>query len=319
MDANLAKMRKPLVRRSFAREIRRNWMLFLMILPACLLFLTFQYLPMTGVYFAFTKFNFADGLFGSPFVGLDNFRYLASSGTLGRLIRNTVLYNITFILLGNFFQIVCAVFLSEVPGRLFKRTSQSVMFLPYFISMVLVGAFAYNLLNYSTGVVNTFLVGWLGDDARTNIYNTPKYWPFIITFFNIWKGIGYGMVVYLAAITGIDQELYEAARIDGASVFQQVRHITLPLLTPTIVILLIFAIGGILKGQFDLFYQLVGNNGALHPITDVIDTFVYRSLMVNFDVGMGSAAGVFQSVFGFVLVMIVNFTVRKLYPDYALF
>ncbi|NLG81840.1 MAG: sugar ABC transporter permease [Bacilli bacterium] len=306
-------------KRNFTNELKRNWVMFLMILPACIFFITFNYLPMTGIYFAFTKFNFNDGLFGSPFVGLENFKYLFSSGTMVRLLRNTILYNIAFIGLGNFFQIVCGIILSELPGKIYKRTAQSITLLPHFVSMVLVGAFAFNLLNYNTGVINTLLSNWLGEESRVNFYNSPQYWPFIIIFFNIWKGLGYGTVVYLAAITSIDNELYEAAEIDGANKFQQITRITIPLLIPTIIILLLFAIGGILKGQFDLFYQLVGNNGILQPSTDIIDTFVYRALMVNFDLGMGSAAGLFQSFFGFVLVMSVNFVIRRLYPEYALF
>lgn len=298
------------------REWRKNKLLFLMILPAILWFFIFSYLPMTGVYLAFTKFNFVDGLFRSPFVGFKNFEFLFFSGTMGRLIANTVLYNIAFIFVGNAFQLSSAIILSEIPGRLFRKTSQSLMFLPYFISYVLVGAFAYNLLNYN-GVINS-LIQALGGE-RISFYTTPGIWKYIIVAFNTWKGLGYGMIVYLAAITGIDPEYFEAAKIFGASILQQIRYITLPLLKPMFMFMLLFSLGGIMKGQFDLFFNLVGSNGLLYNATDVIDTYVYRALTVNFDMGMGSAAGLFQSAFGLVMVLSVNFIVRKIQPDYALF
>ena len=197
------------------------------------------------------------------------------------------------------------------------KTSQSIIFLPYFISMVLVGLFAYNLFNIDNGFVNTALSA-LGL-SKYNFYNSPQAWPPIIVAVNVWKGLGYGSIVYLSAITTIDSQFYEAARIDGATKWQQIRYVTLPILKPTIALLLMFSLGGILKGQFELFYQLVGTNGLLYSTTDIIDTYVYRSLTVNFDVGMGSAAGVFQSVFGFILIVVVNTIVKHKNEEYALF
>ncbi|QHT62320.1 sugar ABC transporter permease [Paenibacillus lycopersici] len=295
----------------------RNKTLTLMIVPALIFFAVFSYIPMVGIYYAFTKFDFNLGMFKSPFVGMDNFKFLFKSGTLTTLVRNTVLYNLAFILIGNFLQMLCAVLISQVPGKLFRKSAQSMMFLPYFISWVLVGAFAYTLLNSDYGVINGILKQ-LGMQPY-EFYMNAAPWKYIIVGFSVWKGLGYGMVVYLAAIMGISDEYYEAAKMDGANIYRQIQHITLPLLMPTFILLILFSFGGILKGQFDLFYQLIGSNGLLYDATDIIDTYVYRSLAVNFDIGMGTAAGLFQSFFGFVLVMTVNFIVKRTREDYALF
>ncbi|MFF2092812.1 ABC transporter permease [Paenibacillus sp. NPDC058174] len=298
------------------KEIMRNKTLFLMIAPTLLFFILFSYIPMVGVYYAFTKFDFDGGLFGSEFVGMQNFAFLYKSGILWNLTKNTVLYNIAFIIVGNVMQIVCAVFLAQLSSKFFKKTAQSIMFLPYFLSWVLVGAFVFNLFS-DLGVVNTVLkqIGLQPYD----FYIETAPWKYIIVFFHIWKGIGYGTVIYLAAIMSISDEYYEAAKIDGANIFQQIRSITLPLLMPTFILLILFSLGGILKGQFDLFYQIIGNNGMLYEATDIIDTYVFRSLTINFDIGMGTAAGLYQSFFGFVLIMTVNYIIRKTREEYALF
>jgi putative aldouronate transport system permease protein len=301
----------------FRQELSRNKILFLMVAPALLFFAIFSYLPMVGVYLAFTKFTFDGGILGSPFVGMENFKFLYHSGTLWNLTKNTVLYNLAFIFIGNFLQLVCAIFLSQIGNKLFKKVTQSVMFLPFFISWVLVGAFVFNLFNSDNGVVDT-LLKQMGMQPYDFYLNTAP-WKYIIVFFSVWKGLGYGTVVYLAAIMSISDEYYEAAEIDGANIFQQIRSITIPLLMPTFILLIIFSIGGILKGQFDLFYQIIGNNGILYDATDIIDTYVYRSLAVNFDIGMGTAAGLYQSLFGFVLVITVNYIVKKVREDYAIF
>ncbi|NEN85026.1 ABC transporter permease [Paenibacillus elgii] len=299
------------------KDFRVNRVLWLMILPALLFFAVFSYLPMVGVYYAFTNYRFDGGLFGSPFVGMQNFKFLFESGVLYNLTKNTILYNLAFILFGNALQLLCAVFLSELPGKLFKKTTQSVMFLPFFISFVLVGAFVFNLFNSDTGVVNTVLKQL--DLPPYDFYLNTEPWKYIIVFFHVWKGLGYGTVIYLAAIMSISDEYHEAAKIDGANIFQRIRHITLPLLVPTFILLILLSLGGILKGQFDLFYQIIGNNGMLFDSTDIIDTYVYRSLTVNFDMGMGTAAGLYQSFFGFLLIMVVNYGIKKARSDYALF
>lgn len=298
-------------------ELKKNWILFLMLVPTFLYFLINNYLPMVGVYYAFTNFNFRDGLWASPFVGMRNFEFLFKAD-LWRLTRNTVLYNIVFITLGNVLQIFFAILVSQAAVKWFKKTSQTLMFMPYFVSFVILRVIVYNLFEYQYGVVNSIITALGG--SRIDFYNTPSYWPFLITIFHIWKGIGYGMVVYLATIMGIDSELYDAAKVDGANVFQQIRYITLPQLKPTFIILLLYALGGIMKGQFELFYQMVGNNGVLFNITDIIDTYVYRIAMTQpLNMGLGTAAGLYQSVFGFVLVVAVNWVVKKKNDEYALF
>jgi putative aldouronate transport system permease protein len=291
-----------------------------MTLPAIVFFALLSYIPMVGIYYAFTTYNFKAGLFGSPFVGLKNFDYLFSGGLdsiILRITTNTVLYNLIFILLGNTLQVITAVVLSELSHKLFKRVSQSFMFLPHFVSYVLVAVLAYNLFSYEYGIINNTLK-LFGVEA-VNLYATPNAWWVIIPLVYFWKTLGYGMVIYLAAIMGIDREMYEAADIDGANVFQRIWSITMPNLKPTFIILLLFSLGSILRGQFDLFYQLVGRNGMLFSTTDIIDTYVYRSLMQNFNIGLGTAAGLYQSLFGMITVLTVNFIVKKLNPDYSLF
>jgi len=299
------------------KELKKNWVLFLMLVPTFIYFLINNYLPMVGVYYAFTQFNFRDGLWASPFIGFKNFNYLVTAD-LYRLTRNTVLYNIVFICLGNVLQIIFAIFVSQVTVKWFKKTSQTLMFMPYFVSFVILKVIVYNIFEYNYGVINTVVTSLGGD--RIDFYNTPSYWPFLITFFYIWKNIGYGMVVYLATIMGIDAELYDAAKVDGANVFQQIRFITLPQLKPTFIILLLYALGGIMKGQFELFYQMVGNNGVLYNITDILDTYVYRIAMTQpLSIGLGTAAGLYQSVFGFILIVVTNWVVKRRNSEYALF
>ena len=288
-----------------------------MLTPSIIYFIVFAYIPMCGIWLAFTKFDFRLGFFKSPFVGLSNFTYLFKSGIFARLLKNTILYNLAFLLAGNVMQIICSVFLSELKNRRFVKLSQSLIFLPYFISYVLIGLFSYALFNVDNGVINTILRS--AGLEEYNFYLKPEAWPFIIVAVQVWKGLGYGSVVYLSVISGIDQEIYESARIDGATKWQQITKITLPMIKPTFVLLVMFNLGSILKGQFQLFYQLIGNNGLLYNATDIIDTYVYRALTVNFDIGMGSAAGVFQSVFGCILVLTVNAIVKHYNEELALF
>lgn len=308
---------RSLVKGGFFHEIKKNKILFIMLIPMAVYFILNNYLPMTGIYLAFTKFNFVDGIFGSPFVGLDNFKFLFESGKLAKLTLNTLGYNVMFIVVDHVLQIAFAIMLSRLAGKIFKKISQSIMFLPHFVSFVILNVIVYNIFNYEVGFFNNIL-RVLGSEPF-DAYNSPGAWPFILLALHVWKGIGYGTVVYLAAITGISTEIYEAAEIDGANVFQQIRYITLPLLVPTFIILLLMSLGQIMRGQFDLFYQTVGNVGTLYDATDILDTFVYRSLRIEFDVGMGSAAGLYQSLFGFIVIMLSNAAIRKAQPDYALF
>lgn len=301
----------------FVHELRKNKIMFLMILPAIIYFLVFCYAPMFGTVLAFKRYNYADGILNSPWVGFDNFKFLYRSGTLWRVTRNTVLYNLAFLVLDAVLQVSLAVLLNEIAGKYFKKIAQSIMFLPYFVSAVLLASLVYNIFGYEHGTLNTILSS-LGLE-KFDAYNTPTAWIFILTFFHVWKGLGYGMVVYLAAITGINSEYYEAARVDGASKWKQIRYITLPMLKPTVVILTLFSIGKIMKGQFELFYQVVGSNGVLYKTTDIIDTYVFRMTTQSFDPGMATAAGLYQSVFGLILILTVNKIVKRIQPDYALF
>lgn len=302
------------------RELYKHRTLYLMTVPALVFFLIFSYIPMLGIYYAFIDYDFAKGIFGSPFVGLKNFQYFVSGGwnaPVVYLTRNTLLYNIVFIFLGNMIQCALAIMITIIGGRLFKKFSQSAMLLPYFVSYVIVGTIAYNIFNTNYGVLNSMIHFFGGEDV--NVYMMPWVWPLIITVFYLWKSTGYGMVVYLAAITGFDREIYEAARIDGCNRLKEIRYITLPLLKPTFIMLVLFSLGGIMRGQFDLFYNLVQRNGQLFRLTDVLDTYIYRSMTVNFNLGTSTAAGVFQSVFGFILVVTVNQIIRRKNPENALF
>ncbi len=299
------------------KEFRKNWVLFLMLLPVGVFFLVNSYLPMVGIYFAFVNFNFADGLWASPFVGMKNFEFLFQS-QMGRLIRNTVLYNVVFIVLGNVLQIFFAILVSQMTLKWFKKVGQTLIFMPYFVSFVLLKVMVYSLLEYQYGAINNMIRN--GGGTPIDFYNSPVYWPFLITLFNMWKSVGYGMVVYLATIMGMDGELYEAAKVDGANIFQRIRYIMLPQLKPTFIILLIYSLGGIMRGNFELFYQTVGNNGLLYEVTDILDTYVYRiTIGQPLSIGLGSAAGLFQSVFGFVVVLVTNWAIRRKEADYALF
>lgn len=310
--AVMAGRKKP-----FWKKVKDNRTLLLMCLPAVVFFIVFNYCPLPGVYIAFTNYNFRDGIFGSPFVGLKNFEFLIQSGELWKLTRNTLLYNVVFIVLGNVVQITLAVMLNEVRNKYFKKVSQTIMFLPYFISVVLIGAIAFNILNYDTGALNTLLRETGGDPVK--IYSMAGIWPFIIIFCQMWQQTGYGSFVYFAAICGIDSGMMEAAEVDGATSWQRIRYIILPSLKPTFIILLLFALGGIMKGNFGLFWNLVGNNSQLFQSTDIIETFVYRTMTTQNNFSTSSAVGLYQSIFGFALVMFSNWLVKRIDPDYALF
>ena len=302
---------------SLRKSLRQNRTLILMCIPAIVFFFLFCYLPMPGAYIAFTKFNYNKGIFGSPFVGWKNFAFLFTSGQLTLLLRNTVLYNIAFILLGNFIPLLCAILLNEIQASWFRKVTQSIMFLPYFISTVLVSLLVYNMINYDYGFISNIVRQFGG--AMPKSYSQPGAWPFIIVLVYLWQNVGYGTVIYFAAITNIDTSMIEAAKVDGANGFQRIRYIILPCLKSTLVILLLFAMGNIVKGNFGLFYNLVGGNSLLFGTTDIIETYVYRALMNNFNFSQGSAVGLFQSVVGFVIVLVANGIVKRIEPDYSLF
>lgn len=299
------------------KVIQRHWMLLLMLAPAVIYVLVFSYAPMTGIVLAFKKYQYAGGIYGSPWNGLSNFKALLIAGKLGQVTRNTLLYNIAFIFLGVICEMGSAILINELTNKYFKKGAQSLMFLPYFISWVVAGAIMYNVFNYEKGVFNHIL-NFFGATSF-DLYNTPQTWPFVLVFLKLWKGTGYGSVVYLAAITGIDQEMFEAASIDGASAWQKIKYLTIPSLIPTMMVLVLLAIGNIFRGDFGLFYQTVKSSALLQPMTDVIDTYVFRLLIDTGDIGVSAAAGLYQSILCFITITICNKLVKKVNPDYALY
>ena len=317
-DAPIAARRsKSKGRIGIFRDIRSNWILYLMFVPISIYFIVFAYIPMAGIVMAFQSYTVKGGIFTSPWVGFDNFSYLFQSGKAWIVTRNTIMYNVVFLACYTFFSILAAVVISEIQKKWFKKLSQTLMFLPYFISWVTVSAFVYNFLNYEYGIINRIL-GYFQAEAL-DIYSTAWYWYFILPFLYVWKWVGYGSVLYLAAIVGIDQEIYEAATIDGATRSQKVMKITLPLLKPTMIILLLLGLGRIMRGEFDMFYQLIGNNGLLMDATDIIDTLAFRSLMGTADFGMASSVGFYQSVLTLIIILAANGLVRRYDKDQALF
>ncbi|NLK74915.1 MAG: sugar ABC transporter permease [Clostridiales bacterium] len=301
----------------FLYKVKKYRVFLLMLLPAVVYTLVFSYAPMVGVILAFKKYTYAGGIFNSPWNGLNNFRFFFKSGQALLVTKNTVLYNLIFIAFNTFLQMTVAILLTELKNKRFRKITQSIVFLPYFISWVIVSVIAFNLLSYDYGFINGFIEKLGGE--KINFYITGAIWPLILLLFNAWKNVGYGSVLYLAAIMGIDTSIYEAAEIDGANVFQRIFKITIPLMKPTMIILLLLSIGGIFRGNFDMFYNLVGNNGLLYNYTDVIDTFTFRALMTNKDFGMAAAAGFYQSILCFITILTVNKLVSLYDKDYTLF
>lgn len=287
-----------------------------MLLPTLLYVVIFSYIPMFGITIAFKDYNYNGGILGSPWCGFKNFEYLKISGKLWALTRNTLLYNLAFIVFGIIFEVGFAVMLSEITKKTFKKVTQAFMFLPYFISWVVVSTIMLNIFGQN-GVLSNVLAHFGIEDF--SIYQQIRQWPVIMVAIRIWKQTGYGTVVYLAAIAGLSQEMFEAASIDGASIWQKIRYITIPGLKPTIFIMFLLSVGNIFRGDFGMFYQLVGNNQLLLETSDVIDTFVYRSLITSPNIGMSAAAGFYQSVLCFVTIVSVNWLVKKVDPDYTLF
>ncbi len=304
-------------KKGFLCKAKQYRILLFMLLPAVVYTLIFAYLPMGGIVLAFKDFNYTDGIFFSPWCGFQNFQFFFQSGQALKITVNTLVYNLIFIVVGTVLQVAVAILLSELGGKYYKKIAQSVMFLPYFISWVIVSVIAFNLLSYDYGLINSLLSS-LGM-GKINFYADATFWPVILVFFSSWKGVGYGSVMYLAAIMGIDISMYEAAEIDGVNVFQRIFRITLPCLTPTLVTLFLLALGGVFRGNFDMFYNLIGDNGLLYNVTDVIDTFTFRALITSNDFGMASAAGLYQSVFCFITIVVVNQVVKKCNEGYALF
>jgi len=292
--------------------------LFLLMLPGLIYLIINNYLPMFGMIIAFKDINFAKGILGSDWIGFKNFEYLFKTTDAYIITRNTLLYNGAFIIINTIGALVIAILLNEIRKKMFQRFYQSVVILPHLISMVIVSYLVFAMLSSESGLINKSILPLLGLD-EISWYSSKEYWPYILTIVNIWKGIGFLSVVYLASIVGIDTEYYEAATLDGASKWQQIRTITIPLIMPVITIMTLLAIGRIFYSDFGLFYQVPMDSGVLSETTNVIDTYVYRALMNLGDIGMSSAAGVYQSLVVFVLLILSNYAVRKFNRENALF
>ena len=297
---------------------RHNIPLYLMFLPGAIYLLINNYIPMAGLVIAFKQVNWNKGILKSPWVGFSNFEYLFKTKEAWNITRNTLGYNIIFIILGTVIAIAVAILLNEITSMMLKKTYQTVILLPYLISMVVVSYLVYAMLSSENGFVNLSILRPLGKQ-EISWYTESKYWPAILILIYIWKTFGYNCILYYATLVGIDRGYYEAAVIDGASRWQQIRHITLPELVPTIITLTLMSIGKIFYSDFGLFYQVPMDSGPLYDVTNTIDTYVYRGLIRQNNVGMSSAAGFYQSIIGFVLVLLANYAVRRISKENALF
>ena len=312
-------MKKAEVKKGKKKNVLKEyWPLYLMMLPALLYLLINNYIPMAGMVIAFKKLNFAKGIWASPWAGLKNFKFLFASKDAWIITRNTLLYNVAFILVNMVVGIAIAILITEVRNTKLKKIYQSAILLPFLMSMVILSYIVYALLSAENGLVNNSILPLFHIDP-IQWYQKPIFWPAILIIANCLKGVGYGCLIYIASLIGIDPSLYEAARLDGASIWQEITKITLPSLVPTIITLLLLSIGRIFYSDFGLFYQVPMNSGVLFPTTNVIDTYVYRALIEQGNISMSSAAGVYQSLVGFCVVMLSNWIVRKVDKDQALF
>ena len=298
-------------------NLKKSMPLTLMALPGILLMAVFKYLPMSGIILAFKRFNVREGIFGSRFIGWENFKFLFRSSDAWIITRNTLLYNLAFIALDVIFAVTFAIILNELLHKKRAKLFQSIYIAPYFLSWVAVSFVAYAFLSTDNGLLNHLLSGF--GKEPVSWYVQSKWWPLIIIVFEVWKTVGYSTVMYMGALTGIPNDYYEAALVDGATKWQQIRHITIPCLKTMMLVLVTLAIGRIFFSDFGLFYQLPRNSGPLFSTTNVIDTYIYRALKETGDIGMSAAANLYQSVVGFVMVVAVNFIIRRVDKESALF
>ena len=296
------------------KKIWGYWELYLMMLPGILYLLINNYMPIGGLVLAFKKYNYAKGVLGSPWAGLSNFKYLFSTNDAFLMIRNTLGYNFVFIALGTIFAIVVAIVLNEIRKELPKKLYQIFILIPFLVSMVVVSYIVYAFLSTDAGFINKSLL-----HTNINWYMSPKYWPFILIIVNIWKYFGYNSIIYYATVIGIDSSLNEAAVVDGAKRLQRIWHVTLPGLRPTIITLVLLSVGRVFYSDFGLFYQVPMDSGLLYNVTTTIDVYVYKGLILLNDIGRSAAAGFFQSICGFALILAANFIVSKFDKDNALF
>lgn len=301
---------------SKAKTFKKNFPLLILTLPSMLYLFVFCYIPLYGLVLPFKNYDYSLGFLKSPWAGLDNFKFLLNNESVEIATRNTILYNIAFIILGLVMSVAIALMLYEMRA-VFVKCYQTMLFLPYFISWVVAAYAAKVFLDIDYGLINKILLS-MGKDAVA-WYNKPECWPVILIIAEVWKGMGYNAIIYYASLMGTDKSLFEAAKIDGAGKLKQIWYISLPSIKPMIIIMTILKIGKIFYGDFGLFYNFTLNSSLLYSTTDIIDTYVYRSLITLGDVGMSSAAGFYQAVLGFILVITTNFLVNKIDSDNALF
>ena len=295
----------------------KRWVpLYLMMAPGLIYLFINNYMPMAGLVVAFKNYNVVDGIFGSPWAGLSNFTYLFNDAWT--ITRNTLLYNIVFIIINLILGIAFAIFICDIRSKACKTIYQSAILLPFLMSIVIVSYITFAFFSGDNGMLNKTILPFFGKEA-INWYSESKYWPVILVIVNTWKGVGYGCLIYIYSISGIDPSFYEAAELDGASKWKQIRYITLPSIMPSVITLTLLNIGRIFYSDFGLFYQVTQNSGQLYDTTNVIDTYVYRALLQSGNIGMASAAGFYQSIVGFACVLLANVVVRKLSPENAMF
>lgn len=316
MAADRSKAVPP--KRKKIRNLKMKLALLSMMIPGIVYLIINNYIPMVGLQIAFKKFNYKDGIWGSPWTGLSNFTYLFKTKDAFNMTRNTLLYNLVFIILGTVLAVVVAIILNELRNAKAKKIYQILFLIPYLISMVVVSYIVFAFLSYDNGFLNNSVIEAFGGDG-INWYTEPKYWPFILTIVNLWKTFGYSSIIYFATVIGIDSALYEAAVIDGATSWQRIWHVTLPGLKTTIITMTLLSVGRIFYSDFGLFYQVTQDSGMLANVTQTIDVYVYKGLTQLNDVGRSSAAGFYQSIVGFITVLVANLIVRKVDKDSALF
>jgi len=285
-----------------------------MALPAFLILLFFSYIPMTGLVMAFKQFDYSKGIWGSPWYGIENFKYLlASKDTFLTMTKNTFMYYVIFTVLGTFLNVVLAIAIDQFVFKKVAKTMQTIMIIPVFISYAAVQFIVFAFINTSTGLINN----WFGTNIR--FYTDAALWPLILTIVKMWNSVGYGSVLYMSVLAGIDSELYEAAEIDGANKWRQIWHITLPSLVPMITVMLLLSVGGIMRSDTGLFYQVTRDSGALYSTTQVIDSYVLGAILKSSNWGFTAATTLFQSVVGLLMMLFTNGVVRKVAPENALF
>ncbi len=299
-------------------KLRRYLPLYLMLLPGMIYLLLNNYAPMYGLILAFKKIDYRLGYFSSPWCGIDNFKYLFSTADAWIMFRNTICYNLAFIFLGNLFGIIVAIALDSLRNKFFKRASQVVILIPYLLSTVIISYIVFAFLSHGNGYINMTVLKFLGIDP-ISWYNEAKHWPAILTIVYIWMSFGYTSILYYSTLIGIDKSYYEAASVDGAGTWAQIRYVTLPALKTTIITLVLLAVGRICYSDFGLFYQIPQNSGLLYDTTQTIDTFVYRGLMELNDIGRSTAGGFLQSILGFICVLTANKVVSKIDSESSLF